>query len=113
MLSKLLTVTRDRSIIKFILYRNTSKVDVNENSARPIKRLTRVEQARLEALQSFGGGGLQDVMTESKRRIARTLQKPKQDKVKGQNDSSGEEEIIVEKENNLDFDPVPVVTNTE
>ena len=30
--------------------------------------------ARLEALQSFGGGGLSDVMSESKRRVARTLE---------------------------------------
>ena len=88
--------------------RNSSKVDVNESTAQTAKRLTRVEQARLEALQSFGGGGLQDVMTGAKRRIARTLEKPKQD---GQNDCSGETETV-EKEN-VDVDPVPVVTNTE
>ncbi len=38
------------------------------------KRLTKVERARLEALQSFGGDGLQDVMTTAKRKIARTLE---------------------------------------
>ena len=30
--------------------------------------------ARLEAMQSFGGGGLGDVLSGAKRRIARTLE---------------------------------------
>ena len=36
--------------------------------------MTRLEQARLEALQSFGGHGLHDVMTTSKRVVSRTLE---------------------------------------
>lgn len=37
-------------------------------------RLTRAERARLEALQSFGGSGLGEIMDASKKRIARTLE---------------------------------------
>lgn len=55
-------------------------------------RLTKVERARLEALQSFGGDGLQDVMTSAKRRIARTLE----EKVK---EADNSEEICTDKEN--------------
>lgn len=38
------------------------------------RRLTRLERARLEALQSFGGHGLHDVMTTSKKIVSRTLE---------------------------------------
>ena len=46
--------------------------------------------ARLEALQSFGGGGLSDVMSESKRRVARTLEaKEKEGKGEEPEDEGG------------------------
>ena len=37
-------------------------------------RLSRVERARLEAIQSFGGSGLEEVMGQAKKRVARTLE---------------------------------------
>ena len=49
----------------------------NENT----KRLTRVEKARLEVMQSFGGSGLDDVMSGSRKKVAITLEK-KQDESK-------------------------------
>ena len=47
----------------------------NENT----KRLTRVEKARLEALQSFGGSGLDDVMIGSRKKVALTLEKKQEE----------------------------------
>ena len=49
----------------------------NENT----KRLTQVEKARLEVMQSFGGSGLDDVMSGSRKKVALTLEK-KQDESK-------------------------------
>ena len=39
----------------------------------PKKRLTRVERARLEAFQSFGGSGLDDVLQTSKKIVSTKL----------------------------------------
>lgn len=39
----------------------------------PKKRLTLVERARLEAFQSFGGSGLDDVLGTSRKIVAITL----------------------------------------
>ena len=59
-------------------------------------RLTRAERARLEALQSFGGSGLGEVMDGSKKRIARTLEvkKSKEDEQNKGNDSSSKDEAL-------------------
>ena len=48
--------------------------DTDCPSAKARRCLTRVEKARLEAMQSFGGGGLGDVLSGAKRRVARTLE---------------------------------------
>ena len=55
----------------FILYYSQ---DLRDPPQHLNNRLSRVEKARLEALQSFGGNGLGDVMTEAKTRVARTLE---------------------------------------
>ena len=49
----------------------TSNTDTQSDTG---KRLTRVEWARLEALQTFGGSGFDVILSESKRKIARTLE---------------------------------------
>ena len=46
----------------------------SDPSCSSSNRLSRVERARLEALQSFGGSGLGDVMKEAKKCVARTLE---------------------------------------
>ena len=56
------------------------------------RRLTRVEQARIEALKSFGGAGLHDVLGNAKRKVANTLEGKK-------GKEATEEEDSVEKEN--------------
>ena len=60
-----------------------------------------MELARLEALQSFGGGGLSDVMSESKRRVARTLEAKEKG---GKGDEPENEEGKEDKENVLTAD---------
>ena len=61
-----------------------------QHDAHPrTNRLTRAERARLEALQSFGGSGLGEVMDGSKKRIARTLEvKSKEDNQTESNDAN-------------------------
>ena len=57
-----------------------------------------MELAKLEALQSFGGGGLSEVMSESKRRVARTLEaKEKRGKEEEQEeeDKGGKENVLM------------------
>ena len=55
-------------------------------------RLTRAERARLEALRSFGGSGLGEVMDGSKKRIARTLEvKSKKD---DQSESDDKDDVL-------------------
>ena len=38
------------------------------------RRVTKAEKARLDALQSFGGCGFNDVLATSKKKIARTFE---------------------------------------
>lgn len=57
--------------------------------------MTRTEQARLEALQSFGGSGLDAVLGGAKRMVARTLDGRKRQ------DEEVEEEGEAEKENSV------------
>lgn len=40
----------------------------------PARRLTRLEQARIETFKSFGGAGLDDVLGTAKRKVANTLE---------------------------------------
>ena len=54
----------------------------------PKKRLTRVERARLEAFQSFGGSGLDDVLQTSKKIVST--------KLKGKENKSGKETALDE-----------------
>jgi len=63
-----------------------------------------VELAKLEALQSFGGGGLSEVMSESKRRVARTLEAKEK---RGKEEEQEEEEDKGGKENVLMVDACP------
>ena len=69
-------VTKATFSTHILLFSSTESANVQpeKTSVHSGKRLTRVEQARLEALQAFGGSGLQDVMTSSKRKIARNLE---------------------------------------
>ena len=57
-----------------ILYFPISYNSVSDNATSG-KVMTRLEKARLEALKSFGGNGLDDVLSSSSRRVARTLKK--------------------------------------
>ena len=59
------------------------------------RRLTRVEQARIEALKSFGGAGLDDVLGTSKRKVANTLE-PRKEKEIAENEDDKEKENILE-----------------
>ncbi len=68
------------------------------------RQLTRVERARLEALQAFGGGGLQDVMATAKRRIACTLEA----KVNNQEESGKDKENLGK---SSEHDPIAVNDN--
>ena len=62
---------------------------------RPTNRLTRAERAQLEALKSFGGSGLGEVMDGSKRRIARSLEvKSKQDDQSENSDTNKDDEVL-------------------
>ena len=49
-------------------------IDGPVDGCKAAPRLTRVEQARLEALKSFSGSSLTDTLGTSKRRVARTLE---------------------------------------
>ena len=62
--------------------------------AKVPRRLTKVEQARLEALQSFGGSSLVSVMDGATKRVARTLEsaKPKREEEEQQRGEEEEEE---------------------
>ena len=57
-----------------------------------------MELAKLEALQSFGGGGLSEVMSESKRRVARTLEakeKRGKEEQEEEEDKGGKENVLM------------------
>lgn len=60
------------------------------------RRMTRLERARLEALKSFDGHGLHDVMSSSKKVVSRTLEakrkKLEEDKKKQEKENVMEEE---------------------
>lgn len=45
-----------------------------ESEVSPARRLTRLEQARIETFKSFGGAGLDDVLGTAKRKVANTLE---------------------------------------
>lgn len=70
-----------------------------------------MELAKLEALQSFGGGGLSEVMSESKRRVARTLEakekRGKEEEKRGKEGEQEDEEDEGGKENVLMVDACP------
>ena len=70
---------------------NTQIEEASTNSGR---RLTRVERARLEALQAFGGGGLQDVMASSKRKIANNLKEKSEAPAEGGHTYTGNKENV-------------------
>lgn len=59
------------------------------------RRLTKAERARLDALQSFGGCGFDDVLATSRKRIAKTFEMKTENK-KGEGEEEGEE--VEEKE---------------
>ena len=58
------------------------------------RRLTRVEQARIETLKSFGGAGLDDVLGTSKRKVAKTLEPRKENEVAENKDDEEKENIV-------------------
>ena len=59
-------------IISYMFLYFPISVSVSDNATSG-KVMTRLEKARLEALKSFGGNGLDDVLSSSSRRVARTL----------------------------------------
>ena len=68
-------------IISYIfLYFPISYNFVSDNATSG-KVMTRLEKARLEALKSFGGNGLDDVLSSSSRRVARTLKQKSEKKM--------------------------------
>ena len=62
--------------LQIILFSSTDSANFQSEKTSTCsgRHLTRVERARLEALQAFGGSGLQDVMTSSKRKVACNLE---------------------------------------
>lgn len=82
--------TRSRAFKRGAVNQGTTTTTSNQpSSPPPPRRLTRVERARLEALQSFGGSGFSDVMGGSKRRVARTLEEKKAEKEGDQDEGEG------------------------
>ena len=76
-----------------LCFRPTDDTDSSLNP-KLARRMKRAEQARLEALQSFGGCGLDVVLDRAKKKVARTL-----DGRKRQDEEVVEEEA--EKENSV------------
>ena len=81
------------------IYFNCKESDPSANtdcpSAKVRRCMTRVEKARLEAMQSFGGGGLGDVLIGAKWRVACTLES----KAKGEQGEQKTEGLEHGKEN--------------
>ena len=59
--------------------------------------MTKAERARLDALQSFGGCGFDDVLATSRKRIAKTFEmKTETKKGEGEEEEGGEGERVME-----------------
>lgn len=82
--------------------RQQNGIGKEEGNQKPFpRRLTRVERARIEALQSFNGSSFNDTMDGSKRKVARTLEAKSKDEDTENGGSSEEGVGSEEKENSV------------
>ena len=64
-------------------------------------RLSRLERARAEALHSFGGGSLGDIMDKAKKRVAKTLEVKGKEKDECCTDGDSTQELKQDDKENL------------
>ena len=76
----------------YITFFDSQDLSKQPDPSQATGRLTRAERARLEALHSFGGSGLGDVMGGAKKCVARTLEPKCKENGEFDNDTSKNEE---------------------